>query len=311
MTMQTFSANFSAFTTDAAFRAWGLGCSTALQACGLVLTADTGQINWATVTRPTTASAKAGYEIYKFADSLQATKPVFIRVDYGSGAQASGQNANVWLTTGTGSNGAGVITGPGLTSTQLNTDGNTVSNNASPCQFTHSTANGYLLANFGIATRGSAGALNDVSCAGLFILERTKDATDTPTGDGLNIVYCQNQALGTTAWRQVAVNFNTGTLVGTGPLVSNSLMCIAPLQTAQTLSTSSVAALYKQYTWIGSLFYANGCLGYFNTDQANGATFTATPVGSTAHTYYCWTTGSATGNAGAAANVSFAWAWEN
>lgn len=308
MTMQTFSANFSAFSTDAAFRAWGSGCSTALQACGLTLTSDTGMINWTTVTKPTATNTKAGYEVYKFADSLQSTKPVYIRFDYGSAGQTSGNGPCIWATVGTGSNGSGTITGLVWGPQQLNPDANSLANNASPCQFTHSTSNGYLLANFGIAYRASAGAINDVTTAGILILERTKDSTGAPTGDGLTITYCQNQATTTVVWNQLGLNFTTSSVVTP---TGSTLPLIGPLNTGMTLTTGSVSALYKQYSWIGSLFYAVGCLGFFNTDQTNSATFTATPVGSTSHTYFCWINGTKSANSANSTNICMAWAWEN
>jgi len=58
--------------SDADFRVWGKELSDKLQALGgspsaLVKTADTGQINWVTVTRPG-ARKDAGYEVYYLHD---------------------------------------------------------------------------------------------------------------------------------------------------------------------------------------------------------------------------------------------------
>lgn len=78
-------------TDDATFREWGSGISASLAAVGLVKTSDSGQINWATAIKPTTASTFAGYEIWRFADSDQASFPVFIRVEYGVGNSVAGQ----------------------------------------------------------------------------------------------------------------------------------------------------------------------------------------------------------------------------
>jgi hypothetical protein len=82
--MPTDIRNLPAFISDdATFRVWGSGLAAQIAAMGLVQTSDTGQINWATVTRPA-IGALAGYEMWRFNDALQATKPVFIRLDYGS-----------------------------------------------------------------------------------------------------------------------------------------------------------------------------------------------------------------------------------
>lgn len=94
---------------DAELRSWGSAVSAQLAACGLVQTADTGQINWATVTKPAAGATPAGYEIWRFNDALQATKPVFIKVEYGTGGAAT--FCAMWLTVGTGTNGAGTLSG--------------------------------------------------------------------------------------------------------------------------------------------------------------------------------------------------------
>jgi hypothetical protein len=52
-----------------------------LIAFGWIRTSDTGQIDFSTVTRPTTTNTYQGYAVYRMADSLQATCPVYIRID--------------------------------------------------------------------------------------------------------------------------------------------------------------------------------------------------------------------------------------
>jgi hypothetical protein len=96
--------------SNATFRAWGSGISAALAAAGLVNTADTGQINWATVVLPG-AGAAAGYEIWRFSDALQASAPVFIKLEYGSSGLINGTHSapQMWITVGTATDGAGTI----------------------------------------------------------------------------------------------------------------------------------------------------------------------------------------------------------
>lgn len=96
-------------TTDALFRAWGSALSAALAAVGMVKATDTGQINWTTVPAPTVINTQAGYEIWRFADTLQATVPIFLRIGYGSGTAIG--LPSLWVTIGKGSDGAGTITG--------------------------------------------------------------------------------------------------------------------------------------------------------------------------------------------------------
>lgn len=80
----------------------------AITGLGWVRTADTGQIDTATVLKPA-ASTPAGYDIFRFDDALQATAPFFLKIEYGLG---SGTNVfGWWITIGTGTNGAGVLAG--------------------------------------------------------------------------------------------------------------------------------------------------------------------------------------------------------
>ena len=96
-----------AHTSDATFRAWGKGMSDQLTAVGLAKTADTGQIDWATVARPTTNTW--GYEIRRMSDSLDTASPIFIKIEYGTGGAVT--RPGLRISTGTGSNGAGTLTG--------------------------------------------------------------------------------------------------------------------------------------------------------------------------------------------------------
>lgn len=108
--MPTDTRNLPAnFATDADFRQWGQGLSAQFAAIGLVKTADTGQIDWSTVLKPSAASQIRGYEIWRFNDVLQATAPVFIKMEFGSSATATWPALSP--TIGTGTNGAGTLTG--------------------------------------------------------------------------------------------------------------------------------------------------------------------------------------------------------
>lgn len=98
-------------SSNATFRAWGLEFSTALSTIGLVQTADTGQINWATVNYNATTNTVAGYEIWRFADST-----IYMKFEYGTSGSATAPE--IWITCGTGSNGTGTITGGGAISTR-------------------------------------------------------------------------------------------------------------------------------------------------------------------------------------------------
>jgi hypothetical protein len=93
-------------STDALFRLWGAAIKAALTAAGWTQTADTGQINWATVTAPVATNTAAGYEIWKMADGLTLW---YLKIEYGSGGTVT--YPAIWITVGTGSNGGGTLTG--------------------------------------------------------------------------------------------------------------------------------------------------------------------------------------------------------
>lgn len=174
MTTKTWTTGLS-HASDDDFRAWGGELSAKLSEVGLVQTADTGQINWSTVTRPS-VSAAAGYEIWRFNDTLQATAPILIKVEYGTAGSAV--YPQMWATVGTSSNGSGTLTGTLSGRNLICHQGGVFSGNTPS----------YLCSvpgHFGLAWK--IGALAGVGTA-LFVVARTHDASGAPTATGA-IVY--------------------------------------------------------------------------------------------------------------------------
>lgn len=160
------------FSGDADFRQWGAGIAAQLAAIGLVKAADTGQIDWTTVLRPT-ANLYAGYEIWRFNDSLQATLPVFIKIEYGVGNLLDRLALRVQVSTST--NGAGTPTGQLGTQTTLSYLASRVAGSTAPS-----------------FCSGDASRLNLVTnwdqTSGFFmvvLVERTKTQTMVNTADGI------------------------------------------------------------------------------------------------------------------------------
>lgn len=302
MTKQTAVVDVSSFTTDAKFRTWGLAMSTALQATPLVKTSDTGQINWTTVTKPVAINTKAGYEIYRFSDTLQATKPVFLRVDYGSMNVTSGNGPGTWLTVGTGSDGAGTITGPviGPIASYSNSSA-TISNTAMTGYFTH-TSNGYALLHFG----RELAAANTTSNAGWFTVARTVNrTTGAATGDGVVMIGWTLDTAWTSAQR--GINFNTGTAYTTGRYPG----CNVPAE-GYSMATATTVPLGKLYASVGDIFASDQALCHYSADITAMSTFSASPFGM-AHTYIAWGAQASFFNAGngAVQNVFGASIWED
>lgn len=161
-----------AFTTDAEFRAFCQAVHDAITALGLVNTADTGQINLSTVTAPAGTFTFQGYKIYRFDDALQATKPVFIKVEFGSASNLQTRPA-LRFNVATATNGAGTLT--------TNTTGTMTMNmtsGSSASQVSHQSGGPNRL-TFGLHT-GDTGNHGQ-----LFNVERTKDADGADNGNGV------------------------------------------------------------------------------------------------------------------------------
>ena len=107
MAVITAAAN-SDNSSDVNFRAWATQISNAM-ALAWIQTSDTGQINLATTTRSGSVGTPSGYQIWRMNDSLQSTTPCYLKLEYGTGS--SGSASGVWISVGTGTDGAGTLTG--------------------------------------------------------------------------------------------------------------------------------------------------------------------------------------------------------
>jgi hypothetical protein len=280
MTTNTYSTVI-AHTTDAEFRAWGSALAASMQACGLVQTADTGQINWTTVTRPA-INVAAGYEIYRFNDALQATAPIFMKIEYGTSSTAT--FPNIWLTVGTGSNGSGTLTGQSST---RNTVARALASSSTVTAFPTYVCvkNGSLAV---ILKAGSSSSLPDALA--VFAVCRTTDDTGAETGDGY------------TVFRRQSGNGVAGAVVAQAVSVSNATTFAESPYYAMVhhgVSSSLVGAdkqVYKCYTVQPRVRPVLQACVVLSTEYPAATSFTATLVGATARTYLSG--GTATGYAG-------------
>lgn len=272
--------------TDAAFRAWGSGISALLAAAGLVQTADTGQINWATVTRPTLANTSQGYEIWRFPDALQATRPIFLKIEYGSGTNSG--VPQMWVTVGTATDGAGTL------SAHASFPGSTIARVAiGPAGSTWSAAGSFAChANY---TDGEfclvafPGAQAATQHGWIYWISRTRGSDGAANGDGFTATYstggfetAANMAV-TTAMRHFF-----GASPAQGASISGGLGLLHgtlwPAVTA--VATGAVQWLSPVLTGLG--YAACGpsklLLACFKGDVPNGTAFTATHYGAS-HTW--------------------------
>ena len=274
MTTQSWNTVI-AHTTDATFRAWGSELSARLAAIGLVQTADTGQINWGTATRPATNVA-AGYEIWRFNDSLQGSAPIFLKVEYGT-ASGNSQSPMVWVTVGTGSNGSGTLTG------QQTSRVTTSSINAAATNLVTNWP------SYACAVEGAAWVSNKYGAAGtgrgftFFAIFRTCDSAGAPTTTGY-VLYAGGTATATTSTIQ-AQAVRTAATATSFTLDVNGLysFVVHGLSTTVTSAGDTQVGLHWMPTpYVKPVF---GICTMAVAESSFGASFSTTLVGSTPRTY--------------------------
>lgn len=107
-----FSSSALSFVhnTDAEFRAWVGGIINGLASAGAVRTSDTGQIDLATVTRPTSSSSQMrGYAMYRLGVGATAT---YIKLEFGGGNTAV--QTGIQVSVGFATDGAGNLIGESI-----------------------------------------------------------------------------------------------------------------------------------------------------------------------------------------------------
>lgn len=194
---------------DADFRTWGQGIAAQLAAMGLVKAADTGQIDWSTVTKPTVISTFAGYEIWRFNDSLQATRPVFIKIEYG--VSSAVDRPGLRFSVATGTNGAGTLTGGVTNLVTVSPSGSKSSGATLPSFCSGSSSRLNLFTNHD--------ASNGSFFMGLFV-ERTKNASGQDTADG--VVFFALYAGVTVAYQIITAGGLVSAFMSTSPTVAVS-----------------------------------------------------------------------------------------
>lgn len=250
-------------SSDATFRAWGSELAAKFAAVGMVQTADTGQINWVTVTRPA-INTVGGYEIWRLSGSA-----LYFKIEYGTAGFAT--VPGLWFTCGTGSNGTGTLTG------QLSTR---VVVNAGPSALTSvgTARQSYLCATadfFGLAYKlSSTGVVNDPLF--LFGAGRTSDATGAPTAVGNYVFYrTASTALTLQTIRQAAT---------AATRVAGSSFCVFVGRPA-TSSDGTNNQAYLHWLDTPAVLPALYTASIIAAELAIGNTATITLFGSTPHTY--------------------------
>jgi hypothetical protein len=247
--MAVASANVLNYqATDADHRAFATGIHNLLIAAGLTQTADTGQANLATITRPAT-NASSGFEVFRFNDAEQATLPLFIRVSYGS-AQNSTNVPGMLIAFGTGTNGAGVLTNSTSPAAVITgwTDASLDSVGTSRPAFV-SYAEGQFVLTFGMDASGGRGVF--------WYLGRPRAFDGSRTTDGF-IWFSYGVASGIKA----RVVYRAG---GGGPstfLGSSSLQIVPDSMAGQDDQVGGNVALWPMYVGVNGNLRFGSLFGY-------------------------------------------------
>lgn len=194
----TNPVGFPSGVTSAQAGAWIEEFRQAMLEIGLVQTADTGQFNVATHTTVAGGTNNSPgafdvecYMVFRFNDAHQATAPIFIKIEIlkGVGSDANGHIPASRVTVGTGTNGAGTITGA-LTSIQTSWGQNL----GAPANNYQSWAcydpiEGFFTVLF------SAGAwtLNNVSPVVAVAVERIPESNGNPSASGFTVFAMDHQ----------------------------------------------------------------------------------------------------------------------
>lgn len=265
MTTHTYSSPL-AHASDTDFRAWGLELSDALTTVGFPKSADTGQINWATVNMPLASNTAAGYEIRYLNDSLHGSKPIYLKIEYGT-INTSLQRMGIWVSAASATNGSGTLSGTTyLTRRQIIRDG-VVGLQAGNYPTYVCALPGYMAFAFKRrAKQGSEGT-------SFFSLCRTCDSAGSPTSSGFYFYY-NNESTAALERRTYI----------TSEVNDTSAYCLFPGAATTTQVGADVQGI-KHFGYTPEIKVIPFFLSYLDSEIGSESTFTATPVGVTPRTY--------------------------
>lgn len=295
--MTTYVTNsFQAQDTNAHFQAWVNEVYTALVTqLGLTQTADTGQMAVPCVTAaPSAASQSAGYYVFRFNDSLQATAPIFLKVEFGSGASGAAYPF-MWITVGTGSNGSGTINGVAMTRVAAAGGvavGQSTTNYNS--YYSYVPAQGFL----GLSMKNGMASTNEATMG--FMIFRSVNASGAPTADSIHLLTNSGTANGTSSSGTLQIiNNNTGALQ---TLTTPTSWGIIPFSTSYS-QEGTVAMVFPVFQYLGSAaapgFGITNAMALGINNEINvGATAAVTILGTLSLTYLNVGGGVSTSNLG-------------
>ena len=277
MSKVSVSAPAGYAANDISFRTWGLAISTLMDNAGLTKTADTGQIDWSTVLKPTAPNLLVGYEIRKLVNNT--LDDIYFRIEYRSGQYSSGNNSFLRISCGFETDGAGNLSGgmpgnPGFdTIAQGSLARSTTTYYTSYCFVDEGT---FILA-LNPANTTNTNYFND-----LFIFARTSDSNGTYNNNGALILH-NATASSQTYFRYWSMELNI--LASYSGSFANPICAVYPYSTIQPsieYNTNGVVFVMEHLTptsnWHKNIVAVNAA------DAPGGAELSAIVLGEE-HTY--------------------------
>jgi len=249
--------------TDANVRGWVGFIVDSLVEAGWTRTTDTGQTEVSELIAATAASTVLGYQIYK--KSFGGTD-VYVKFEFGSGVSIS--NTSIWYTIGTGSDGAGNITGILLARTRVYQ----TSSNAT------ATTTRYSFATWGTNYFGfsmwSIGTNANTIGRQQFSIEAICGEDGIATGDGVCVIL---EACGGTSGALTPVYFYNGVILfsGTSPASSSVLGSLVPSGTTMAKDGGVVGVSPVFFYWGGLLPPSKVWMVYMSADLSVRASVNA------------------------------------
>jgi hypothetical protein len=188
------------------FKAWSKAIADFLKTTGsgLTQTADTGQVNWSSIASVPTVGTYV-YEMYTNTDALAT---FYFKIEYGTGSGSSNTGPNIRVTIGSGTNGAGTLTGFVTNAmTQSGTGVITVPSTVTQYQCYFSAAPGRL----GILLWRDS---SSTSAPLFFGFERSCDSSGNYTGDFITLLLAMNASGSTRCIQQHSLAFGIGVNTG-------------------------------------------------------------------------------------------------
>lgn len=261
--MATLTSNLVCDNSSLAnFKSWAQSISTAFSTFGWTQTTDTGQVNWSSIA--SVPSSTFVYEVWKAADALASTMPIFVKVEYGFSATS----IQFRITVGTGSNGSGTINGITMSSTPWNISGGGNGNqgvSTFPCYFS------------GTAGEIRVAMWNSGNLINYFFIERSKDTSGNNTADYVT-AGSNNSTTTIGQTRQQSISSTLQYVQGSG--ICNACPF---LTTGFDNSTVSCYPCFPHLGKIGNPYL--GTMVAYAADAATNTTVTVASMYGSTHTY--------------------------